>query len=397
MNILVSFPSYGLHGNKLLFYILRYTIPGPESVSTAAGVIVANGQAQCGEQTGTKVKDFTPYITTDGGRNWKAMFSGPPSDHGAMHIAILDHASVIALVFAGQYNDTLFYTVNYGASIQKYPLVETGSRKVLGMVTEPGSASTTLFIYWMPAIWHGTRWVGKRFDFDDLFFHGVYNGTTPSGNASRVRIGDCSGVPGESDYIDWSPAGCPLGAKYTYRRKNPCAVCRNGLRLESEPNVTRCNCTGSDFMCAFGFYRYEEDDGETLASAECQIDLSYEKQLCANGNSSETLMYYQRVPGDTCITDKTSNQTYQQPRSTPCPKKPKDSTPTIVAVLVVLGLIVVSVGAYFGFRRNGCIRKVTLFVVVVSWRRQHNCFFSLLLLLVDISLTYRCGRNGRLP
>ncbi|KAH7022900.1 vacuolar protein sorting/targeting protein 10 [Ilyonectria destructans] len=262
------------------------------AASTAVGLLFGVGNV--GSKLGD-IKDADTFMTADGGITWKNVKKG----HWTWQYG--DQGGIIVLVQRATHGNgaktkIVSYSADEGKTWTDYQFSDE-EVTVLDITTVQTGASRNFLLWCKPD-------KGKLFSVN-LDFTGL---------ADKV----CEfKEQGDSDYYLWSPThpfqddDCVFGHVATYLRKKTDRKCYNKGNLKRLHEYTNCECTRSDYECA---YNYELDN-----HGQCSLVPGFQPlsgQDWCKQNPNETTWFeptgYRRLPMSTCEKgkewDKTSTE-----------------------------------------------------------------------------------------
>lgn len=251
------------------------------AVESAVGFMVGVGNV--GPHLGD-IKDADTFISSDAGLTWKSV------KKGQWAVQYGDQGSIIVLVQRATHNDkvktkTLAYSLDNGQSWNDYEFSE--KELTITDITTVSAGTSRSFLLWG----HDDDGKGMSINVD---FTGLTN--TPC----KIDKSDS-----KSDYELWSPRhplqddDCIFGHVSKYLRKKTDRECFNEENIQVLHKITDCQCSRSDFECAFN---YQLDN-----HGQCNLVKGLQPlsgaEWCKN-NPNETVWYeptgYRRAPSTTC-------------------------------------------------------------------------------------------------
>eukprot|EP00041_Stephanoeca_diplocostata_P033151 m.1086951 g.1086951 ORF g.1086951 m.1086951 type:complete len:1069 (+) comp24281_c0_seq2:199-3405(+) len=330
--------------------------PMPLSTPTAVGIIIANAWIDNGY-----MPDPFTVMSRDGGLTWHQIENSQDDTHVYFpHMyRILDHGAVILFVPHRRATSTLAFALDEARNgeVMQYDFLSsvgiTDPVIVQGVVTEPGGATTAMFLYYVS---DEMKWEGLKLDFNAVL------GT------------NCN----QNDYENWSPMtlspqpSCILGQTVTYRRRQPCKKCLNTRGEFVSRQVQDCKCANQDFRCTMGLFRPNNIDATNV---ECIPDEEYSLPVCTNGNKA---VRYELLPGDTCTDATTSG--FLDAVKTRCKQSETlaEEVGKALGYFIAAGLIVVLLLAFvFTFSPDARERAINVFGTegkVGKFLSRFSCF-----------------------
>lgn len=291
-----------------------YDYPLPLSTASAVGIVIAVGTIP-----GSNV--YYTVISRDGGHTWhqvegdEAEETDPSWVPTIYDYTILDRGAVLVFVPHAVKTSGIMYALNEGQdgvlrplTFQQLGVLDSGEEvTVQAIVTEPDAASGVIFLYF----YDSSGWQGAKVDYGD----GLLQPCQPS------------------DYEwEWPALGgeCLLGAKRTFARRRPCAVC-SPVKADSAlgGKASPCPCTAADFECGPGYRRTNNTKNSQMPCTSDPFVPKYSGPDCQ----------YVRVGGDVC----TAGGSQWQGIGTTCSSGDAGgglSFGTVLLILLLVGLAV---------------------------------------------------------
>ncbi|KAK0733858.1 hypothetical protein B0T26DRAFT_686072 [Lasiosphaeria miniovina] len=206
----------------------------------AVGIMFAWGTV--GDFLGSS-KDMDTFLTVDAGISWKRV------KKGRWLWALGDHGSVIVLAAANKPIDTVYFSLDQGATWQPHKF--TDKKIATHDVTTLRTGNSRNFLLWGS---EGDKLVALNLNFE--------------GFTDRVCKHD-QDDDGKSDYNLWWPEhpntknGCLFGHKSIYLRKKPGRKCFNDFTLQQLYANETCKCVREDYECDYNY--------ELHPSGQCKL------------------------------------------------------------------------------------------------------------------------------
>jgi len=180
--------------------------------------------------------------------------------------------------------ETLEYSYDEGETWHSYTFTDQRVR-VYGMLTEPGEKTTIFTIYASYGKKHS--WIVFEINMKDVL-------------GAKCKSGDYK--PWEVTDQRNDTEHCVLGKKQIFERRDPKAICFNGMDYNRTKSVGACLCKREDYSCDYGFKDHMVD----WFSWDCVQDTDYEDyrkkppSWCKPGMIYNISSGYRKVPGDIC-------------------------------------------------------------------------------------------------
>jgi len=308
-----------LHG-----WTSRPTYPPMYSMPNALGIVMGVGNA--GRHLSMDEDEASTWFSRDGGLTWREV-------EKKVHIYEYgDHGGLIVLADSVKPTKEIVYSWTEGLAWWHFEFTDEEVR-VENVISEVTNSRLQFLVYGVFAQ------TGKG-----ALFHLDFRDITR----------ECQGFsnPGQSnsDYHIWKPGGkttdCILGKMVQFTRRKQDAECHNGVHYQRKVESEPCKCTPEDFVCAYGFERYQlyEEDETNLGTKDqdCVPNKEHPPDGCG-----EAIPAYRKITNDICFGE-LQHALYQLP---PC-RRP-DTIAVVMSGLAIFAMILSVVGLCVGTKCLG--------------------------------------------
>ncbi|XP_003384999.1 PREDICTED: sortilin-like [Amphimedon queenslandica] len=254
---------------------------GPLSVSSAVGVIIAQGSI--GKTRSYNPSDSRVFISDDGGYTWK-MHSNLT---GTYSYGIANHGNIIAAVPDHQFSRTIWFSHDRGDCFKPEDIDTTGSFKVTkGLLMDPLGLGMFAFALGLEGTDINDMWRLIAID-----FHSILDSPCHSQDYMLVTEHNISST-------------CILGYKKQFHITKPTSFCYNDAGYIPESKVIRCNCTYTDMECDYG-YIMNQSTNKCLPISGFNLS-----SVCPPGHDTyqQSIHGYRLIAGDKCLPNDQSKE-----------------------------------------------------------------------------------------